>query len=60
MSDSEFLRKHALECLRLAVDSTELADNVRSPDLRSHFLQMGKQWTILADQGLCDDTRTQH
>lgn len=60
MSDSELFRKHALECLRLAADSMQLAADVDSPDLRSHFLRMEKHWTILADQGPCEDTGTQH
>jgi hypothetical protein len=50
----------ALECLRLAAESMQLASDVPSPDLQSHFLRMGKQWTILADQEACEDTRPQH
>jgi hypothetical protein len=51
MSDSEYLRRHALECLRLAADSMQLACDVRNPALRAHFVRMGKEWTVLAERG---------
>ena len=50
MPDSEYTRKHDLECLRLASDLRELANSKPSPDLRSQFLRMAKIWTGLASQ----------
>jgi hypothetical protein len=40
--------KHSLECLRLAAECLQLAAEAK-PDLRSHFVQMAKAWTILAE-----------
>ena len=42
MSMSDNLRKHDLDCLRLASDLvlTQLANDVLSPALRTHLLQM--------------------
>ena len=48
MSTSDDLRKHQLECLRLAADCTYLADEADTPELRSHFLRMAENWTVLA------------
>jgi hypothetical protein len=53
MPDSDYSRKHDLECLRLASDLTQLAS---SPALRSHFLRMAKVWTSLAEVGLGANT----
>ena len=55
MSDEEFSRKHALECLRMASDCLQLAGDVRSPALQSRFLRMGKLWTNLADETMRTD-----
>lgn len=52
MSSSKELQKHALECLRLAADCRILAQGVNTPNLKTHFLQMGDKWTALADQPL--------
>jgi hypothetical protein len=49
MPDSEYSRKHDLECLRLASDLTQLANSNAGPVLRSQFLQMAKVWTSLAE-----------
>lgn len=49
MSES-YLRKHALECLRLAADCKQLARDARDPSIRSHFLRMAEVWPALADQ----------
>jgi hypothetical protein len=53
MPDSEYARKHGLECLRLASDLRQLAGNKDkiSPRLRSQFLRMAKVWTDLAEFG---------
>jgi hypothetical protein len=51
VQDSEKLRKHDLECLRLASDCMQLAGDVRSSALQRHFLRMAKVWTAQAEQG---------
>jgi len=51
MPDSEYSRKHDLECLRLASDLTQLASSKVNPGLRSQFLRMAKVWTDLAESG---------
>jgi hypothetical protein len=56
MSDEEYSRKHALECLRLASDCMQLAGDVGNPALQSRFLRMGKLWTNLAEE----TERTEH
>jgi hypothetical protein len=48
MPDSEYSRKHDLECLGLASDLKLLANSNVSPILRSQFLRMAKVWTGLA------------
>ena len=42
MSMLDNLRKHDLDCLRLASDLTQLANDVLSPALRTHLLQMAR------------------
>ena len=51
MSESDNLRKHALECMRLAADCMQLAGDVHSPDLQRHFLWMARVWTTGAERG---------
>jgi hypothetical protein len=51
VSEAEYLRKHALECLRLAADSMQLACDDRNPARQAHFVRMAIEWTILAEQG---------
>ena len=51
MSESYYSRKHALECLRLEAECLQLARDVHSPALRSHFLRMAKLWPALAERG---------
>ena len=46
MSESDKLRKHELECMRLAADCMQLVGDVRSPALQRHFLWMARVWTI--------------
>jgi hypothetical protein len=62
MSDKS--QKYELECLRLAAECTQLANDVHTRTLESdflgsdvhnralqiHFLQMAKQWTARAGQ----------
>jgi hypothetical protein len=45
----EFQKKHAVECLRFAADCRNLAQSVDTSSLRTHFLQMAKTWTAMAD-----------
>ena len=45
------LRRHALECARLAADCRQLAEDASNPALQHHFLRMADAWTALADQG---------
>lgn len=51
MSESDRLRKHALECLRLEADCRQLAFTADRPSLRSHFVRMARVWSDLADRG---------
>ena len=51
MSDSDNLRRHALESMRLAADCKQLAGDVHNPALQSHFLRMAKIWTTQAVRG---------
>jgi hypothetical protein len=48
MSDN--LLKHDLDCLRLASDLTQLANEALSPALRSHLLQMARACTCLVER----------
>ena len=51
MSSSTGSRRYELECLRLASDCKQLACDVPSPALRSHFVRMAKVWENLAKRG---------
>jgi len=51
VSESDYSRKHALECMRLAADSMQLAGDVQNPALQSHFVRMARVWSDLADRG---------
>jgi hypothetical protein len=51
MSESDNLREHELECMRLAADCMQLAGEVHSPALRSHFLRMAGIWRTQAVRG---------
>lgn len=44
-------RKHALECMRLASECMQLAHDVESQNLRSHYVEMAKEWSALANGG---------
>jgi hypothetical protein len=45
------MRKHALECARLEAEALQMAHDVESPTLKSHFLRMAKLWLEQADRG---------
>ena len=51
MSESDYWRKHALECLRLEADCLQLAGVVHDPALQTHFVRMAREWSNLAVQG---------
>jgi two-component system, response regulator PdtaR len=51
MSELNQRQMHSLECLRLEADCRELANSVRSPDLRSQLLRMAQTWSDLAVSG---------
>jgi hypothetical protein len=49
MSESNYVQKHALECLRLAVQCNNIAGDVRTPDhARRDLLRMAVMWMELA------------
>ena len=50
MSETENLKKFALNCMRLAAECRGLANDVSEPDLREHFVRLANRWTELADQ----------
>jgi hypothetical protein len=58
VSEPVDLRKHELECMRLAANCMELAAEARSPALRSHFVRMAREWSTLAVEGPNKDTQT--
>jgi hypothetical protein len=51
VSESNYLRKHALECTRLAVECMQLVGDVDSPILQRHYLEMANMWTAQAEHG---------
>jgi hypothetical protein len=48
---SDYSRKYALECARLAADCMQIAGDAPRHDLQVHFLRMAEIWTDLAVQG---------
>jgi hypothetical protein len=52
MSGSENDSKLELECLRLASDLKQLANQTLNPDLKAHCLRIAKQWAGKADERL--------
>ena len=48
MSKPVNLRKRELECMRLAADCMQLASQLRSPVLQSHFVRMACKWSTVA------------
>lgn len=57
---SDELRRHALECMRLAADCEQLARDVRDRDLATHFDEMAELWSSLAERGPGADIGTMH
>jgi hypothetical protein len=60
MSEADNLRKYALECTRLEADCMQLAGDVHSTTLQSHFLRMAREWRTLADRGPSADAQTEN
>jgi hypothetical protein len=56
VSESDEFRKDTLECLRLAADCMQLANNTDDPDLKAHFTGVAKTWTSLAESRLDGET----
>jgi hypothetical protein len=48
VSESDYSRKHELECMRMASDCMQLAGDLQNPALQSHFVRMARVWTDLA------------
>ena len=48
MSESHYVKKHMLLCMRMAAECRGLAADVPEPDLRVHFLRMASMWAELA------------
>ena len=59
MSESDYSRRHALECMRMTADCLQLAGDLQNPALQSHFVRMAGVWTDLAVRGPNTDTRTE-
>jgi hypothetical protein len=59
VSESDYSRRHALECLRLEADCMQLAGDVQNPALQSNFVRMARVWSDLAVRGPNADTRTE-
>jgi hypothetical protein len=51
VSESDYSRKHALECLRLEADCMQLAGVVHDPALQIHYVRMAREWSSLAVRG---------
>ena len=50
MSDSNYEQKRELECLRLASDLMEMANQTLNPKLKAHCLRMAGVWTDQAER----------
>jgi hypothetical protein len=59
VSESDNLRRHALECMRLAADCMQLLGDVHNPALQHHFLRMARVWTTRAERHSGTDTDQQ-
>jgi hypothetical protein len=59
VAESDYSRKHELECLRMASDCMQLAGDLQNPALQSHFVRMARVWTDLAVQGPNADIGTE-
>lgn len=60
MSDSNDDRKRDLECLRLASDLTQLANDIINPNLKAHCHRMAKVWSREAEKKPSEDAGGEH
>jgi hypothetical protein len=51
VSESSYIRKHALLRLRLAAECRGIAAEVQQPELRAQFLSVTSEWNDLVDNG---------
>ena len=51
MSNSDNVRKHELQCLRMAADCTQLSRTARHSAQQAHFLRMAEVWARLEAAG---------
>ena len=49
VAKSNSMRRHALECLRLAMDCKQLAAELPNPAMQEHYLRMAEEWALRAD-----------
>lgn len=56
MPESDYARKHAVTCLRLAAECRDLAAGTATPELRARVLRMADIWEDLADQPPSEST----
>ena len=56
MPESDYSRKHAVMCLRLAAECRDLAAGVATLELRARVLRMADMWEDLADQPPSEST----
>jgi hypothetical protein len=59
VSESDYSRKHALECMRMAADCMQLAGDVQNPASQSHFVRIARVWSDLAVREPNADARTE-
>ena len=50
VSESDYARKHSLQCLRLAAECRDLAAIASTTEMRARVLRMADMWEELADQ----------
>ena len=51
MSAQEYALKYQLACLRLEAECKQLARDVASASLRTHFAAMARTWRVAAERG---------
>jgi hypothetical protein len=42
--------ERAKQCRRLAIEADRLATNARTPEIRAGYLELKRQWNLLADE----------
>jgi hypothetical protein len=56
VAESEYARKHALLCLRLAAECRDMAAAASTPELRARALRMADMWEELSVPTEVDDS----